>query len=213
MATDKAKKEKDGTEVYLKNVRLSYPHLFEKHKATEDAKPKYSASFLIDPSTKDGARNLKLIEKALDAACMKEFKKPRSKMRFKQDRVHLKDGNEQFTNDGEIKMGYEDMMVVSASNPKEFTRLSRAKRPVTGDNSPFYGGCFVEAIIRAYGTTNGGSPGLFFSLDAVRFFDDGEPFGNAPVDPDAFDDYEDDEDDDDDTGGFDDDDDGEFDLD
>ena len=190
----------DPREVYLKGVRLSYPHLHEKQKATDDAKPKFSATFLIDPSTKIGKMNIAKIEKAMDAACEMEFKKPRTKMRFKDDRCCFKDGNDCLTQNGDIKAGYEDMMAVSSSNPNPFTILGRNKKPVDPDNSPFYGGCIVEGIVRFYGTKNGGAPGLFASMEAIRFWDDGEHFGSPPVSADAFDD-------DDDEGGFGDDDD------
>lgn len=196
--------EKDPREVYLKGVRLSYPHLYEKQKANEDAEPKFSATALNDPTTRDGKRNTKLIEAALDEACMREFKKPFSKMKFKDDRCCYKDGNDCLTQSGDIKAGYEDMFAISASNKTGVTLLHRNKKPATDkDNSPFYGGCYVEMIVRFYGTKKGGAPGLFASLEAVRFWEDGEHFGSPPVDADAFDD-------DDEEAGFDDDD--EFDV-
>jgi hypothetical protein len=198
-----ADKEPVVGEVYLKDVRLSYPHLHEKQKANEDAKPKYSAVFLIDPSTKSGKANIKKIEAAFEEAEEKAFKK--SGMRYKEDRKAYKDGNDQLTLSGEIKDGYEDMMVVSAGNPGEFTRLNKNRKPVDPDNSPFYGGCQVEAFVRFYGTKKGGAPGVFASLEAIRFWGDGESFGSGGVGADAFDDNGDD--DDDDQGGFQDDDD------
>ncbi len=184
--------EKDPREVYLKNVRLSYPHLTEKQKATEDATPKYSAAFLIDPSTKVGRQNIKRIKAAMAAAEEQAFKK--TGLRYKDDRICFKDGNECYNQNGDVKDGYEDMMVLRASNPNPITLLHRNKKTVDPDNSPFYGGCYVEAIVRLYGTKKGGAPGLFASLEAVRFWEDGEHFGSPPVGADAFDD--DDEEDD-----------------
>lgn len=186
------------TEVYLKNVRLSFPHLLEKHKATEDAKPKYSAEFLIDPNTKIGKENIKKVEAAYAEAEMKAFKK--KGLRYKPDRCHYKDGDDCVGQaSGEVYDGYAGMKVVKASSDTMPSLLSRARKPISPDNSPFYGGCYVEAIVRFYGTSKGGAPGLFATLEAVRFWDDGEHFGSAPVGADAFD-ADDDEGEDDDEG-------------
>lgn len=191
--------EKDTTgQVYLKEVRLSYPHLIEKQKANEDAEPKYSCAFIIDPSTKDGKRNIKLIEKALDEACMKEWKKPFSKMRFKEDRCCYFSGDDVFDSDGNPKIGYEGMMIIKASNKNRVDLRHRDKSVVEPDDSPFFGGCYGEAIIRLYGTPKGGSNGLFASLELVRYVRKGEAFGAGPVDDSILDDLDDDEDEDED---------------
>lgn len=195
-------KPADPRTVYLKNVRLSYPHLFERHKANETAEPKFSATFLIDPTTKEGKANIKKIEAAIEAAEQQAFKK--TGLRYKDDRKHFMDGNDCLTRTGEIKPGYEDMMVVKASNKDPFPIRNRDKKLTDPNKSPYYGGCYVEVFVSCYGTTKGGSPGLFFSLDAIRFFKDGERFGREEIGEDAFDDYEDDDEEGD--GAFDDDD-------
>lgn len=191
--------EKDPREVYLKDVRLSYPHLTEKQKANEDAEPKYSCAFIIDPGTKTGKRNIRLIEKALDKACQEEFKKPFAKMKFKEGRVSYFSGDDVFDNNGDPKVGYEGMMIFKASNKNRVDLRHRDKSVVDPDESPFYGGCYGEAILRAYGTKKGGSPGLFASLELVRWTAHGEAFGSPPVDDSILDDL-DDEDDEDDEG-------------
>jgi hypothetical protein len=190
--------EKDPRQVYLKGVRLSYPHLLEKQKANEDAEPKYSCAFIIDPTTKDGKRNIRLIEKALDEACQQEFKKPFAKMKFKDDRVCYFSGDDVFDANGDPKDGYEGMMIIKASNKRRVDLRNRDKSPIDPEDSPFYGGCFGEAILRLYGTKKGGSPGLFASLELVRFVEHGESFGAPPVDDSILDDLDDDEDDEDD---------------
>jgi len=188
--------DKDPRRVYLKNVRLSYPHLFDRQKASEDAEPKFSAAFLIDPTTKDGKKNIKLIEAAIEAA--KEQAGFTDKTKFKDNRVCYFDGNENTDDEGNVKAGYEDMMVIKASNKDPVRLLTRKKKEVERDKSPFYGGCYVECILGLYGTKKGGSPGIFASLDGVRFWDDGEPFGKTQVGDDEWDDDEDDEDEDED---------------
>ena len=188
--------KKDPRKVYLKGVRLSYPHLFERQKANEDAEPKFSASFLIDPDTKQGKRNIALIEAAIEAA--KTEAKFSDKTKFKDGRMCFFDGDENTDDEGNIKAGYEGMMVIKASNKDPVRLLSRKKKEVERDNSPFYAGCEVECILGLYGTKKGGSPGIFASLDGVRFWDDGEAFGKGQISDDEWDDDEDDEDEDED---------------
>lgn len=198
--------DKDERQVYLKDVRISYPHLINKQKASDDAKPKFSASFLIDPSTKAGKRNVALIEAALDAACMAEFKKPFDKMKFKEDRCCYFEGDEAFDSNGDVKDGYAGMMVIKASNQSRVDLRFRNKDKVQvekqsdgtyeAEDDPIYGGCYVEAILRVYGTKKGGSPGVFASLELVRFFKDGDRFGSPPVDDSVLDDLDDEDEDD-----------------
>lgn len=191
--------EKDPREVYLKDVRFSYPHLIEKQKANEDAEPKYSSAFIIDPNTKTGKRNIRLIEAALEKACQEEFKKPFDKMKFKEGRLCYFSGDDVFDQNGEPKAGYEGMMIIKASNKGRVDLRNRDKSVVDPEESPFYGGCYGQAIIRLYGTKKGGSPGLFASLELCRWTHHGEPFGSPPVDDSVLDDL-DDEDDEDDEG-------------
>lgn len=188
----------DPREVYLKNVRLSYPHLWEKQKANDEAKPKYSAAFLIDPETKIGKQNIKKIKAAIAAA--EEAKWKKTGFKYKQDRCCFFDGNEATNDEGVVKDGYADMMVIKASNERPIDLRHRNKSRADRDDDPFYGGCYVECILRLYGTDNGGSKGVFASLELVRFFEKGDPFGAPPVDDsilDDLDDYDEDEDEDD----------------
>jgi len=179
----------DPTQVYLKSVRLSYPHLTEKQKANEDAKPKYSAAFIIDPTTKAGKANVKKIKAAIAAAEEKKWKK--TGFKYKEGRCCFFDGNDAVDDEGNVKVGYEDMQIIKASNERPVDLRHRNKTRVDFDDSPFYGGCYVEAILRLYGTENGGSKGLFASLELVRFVENGEPFGAPPVDDSILDDLDD----------------------
>lgn len=198
-----SEKAPDPRKVYLKGVRLSYPHLWVRQKANPEAEPKFSASFLIDPSTKQGKKNIAAIERAITAAKEKKWGKPDKKI--KPDRLCFIDGNDVVDDEDNVKKGYEDMMVIKASNKDVFRRLHRNKKEAEKDDDPFYAGCYVECILNLYGTDNGNVPGVFASLDGIRFEKDGERFGSEGVTDDDFDDYEDDDDEDDDLLGGDDD--------
>lgn len=172
--------------VILKEVRLSFPHLWEPTASVEGGKPKFRASFLIDPKTGTGKDNVKKIEAAIKAAELEVFKK--SPMAYKNpDRRCLKDGNTQ-TNQktGEIYDGYENMMVISASNGKRsFSVVDRDRTTLTEKDTRPYAGCYVNAVVRIWATKDPklGGNGVFASLEGVQFLKDGEPFGAAPVDP------------------------------
>lgn len=193
-----ATKTKDPRQVYLKGVRLSYPHLHKRQKANEDADPKFSASFLIDPSTTQGKKNINLIKTAIQAAREKEGWP--DKLKLKEGRSCFFDGNDNTDDEGEIKAGYEDMMVIKASNADVVALFTRARKNVDPDNSPFYAGCEVECKLGVFGTKKGGSPGIFASLDGVRFWDDGEAFGKSAVKNDDWDEDDEDFDDGEDEG-------------
>lgn len=186
------KKAKDPRRVYLKNVRLSYPHLQERQKANEDAPPKFSASFLIDPDTAPGKRNVAAIKSAIKAA--REAAGIKDAVKIKGDRMCFFRGDDNTDDEGNVKDGYEGMLVIKASNKDPVRLLTRKKGEVERDdiNSTFFGGCYVEAMLGLYATKKGGSWGIFASLDGVRFWEDGEPFGKAPISDDEWDDDDDD---------------------
>lgn len=191
------KPEKRLGEVYLRDVRLSFPHLFKKSASVEGGKEKYRASFLIDPSTKEGKKVIAAIEKAKEAVEAEVFGKTPT---YKDDRCCFVEGETQISNNtGDPYDGYEGMMVLKASTDNRPTLLDRRKQPVTEEDGVLYAGCHVDGIVRLWGTKKKeqGGIGLFASLEGVMFRRDGEAFGATPVGADAFDDVEDFDDDED----------------
>ncbi|WP_114285277.1 ssDNA-binding protein [Candidatus Halocynthiibacter alkanivorans] len=204
--TEKDKKERGLGEVYLKDVRLSFPRLFEKTSSVDGGKKKYRANFLIDPVEKLGAKVIKAIEKAKKAVEKEKWDKT---PKYKDDRCCFQAG-ENFTasETGEIYGGYEGMMVLKASGdgPLKLKYKGKGGNLTRDDDDPFYAGCRVDAIVRIYPITNKkqGGTGLFAGLEGVSFRRDDEAFGAPGLSDDAFeevdddDEYADDEDDDDD---------------
>lgn len=195
------------TQVTLKNVRLSFPRLFKAEQSTPDSKPKYSAAFLLDPSSDEGKANLRNMVAAMKHACEAEWGNPEMYKTIKADRVCIADGNSQVNQEtGEVYDGYHDMKAVKASSPENRrpVTVDRRRRPVTEQDEVFYGGCYVNAVVRVYtvkGKEKGGN-GVFASLEAVQFFADGTAFGAGPIDVDSvFDDLDGDGES---SGGFDD---------
>ncbi len=172
MSTTATTKTTDTSKITIKNVRLSYPHLFTPKANDEGGKPKYSADLILDK--KQHAETIKKIEKIIERVSFDFFKKP-----TKLKNCALHDGNER-----EDKEGYGDeiMFVVSKNdNPPEIVDRDPSVRLTAADRRP-YGGCYVNAVIRffAYDHKTGGK-GVSSSLEAVQFYKDGESFGAGPV--------------------------------
>lgn len=178
-------KQQDPNTVILKNVRLSFPHLFVA-KAMEGSKPKFSADLILDK--KEHAAVITQLEKLIDRVALDKFqKKVPLKHRF------LHDGN-----DRQDKEGYgDDVMFVVAKNDTRPAVVDAKKTPVAEADGVVYGGCYVNAVIRAYAFKHPtGGCGVSASLEAVQFAKDGPSFGATRINPDdVFDDVsgEDDE--------------------
>ncbi len=172
----------ESTKIQLKNVRLSFPSLFQRAQFNgEDGK--YEATFLFNK--KDKKLKAKL-DKAI-AAKLKE-----ANIKVPQDKRCLKDGDEVEYN------GYEGNWSLKASQSRRPTVIDRDRSPLTEDDNVIYAGCFVNAIVDLWVQNNSFGKRINANLYGVQFVKDGEAFGMGPVDvTDDFDDLSDDEDDDD----------------
>jgi len=187
-------------QLVLKNVRLSFPHLFTPTKSTEDGALKYRAAFLMDPNTVQGKININAIEKEIARVKADKWKEKADKIKFKEDRIAFVDGNTCASQDtGEIYTGYEDMMVVKTANGKKPQVVDGSRQALTEEEAEgkIYAGCYVNAVISLYAINDAdkGGNGIFATVEAVQFSKHGKAFGTAPVDVyDAFDEVaEDDE--------------------
>ena len=180
-------KRKDPSRVTLKRVRLSFADIWQaKAFGDGDGEPKFSANFLIDPDGKYGAANLDAMEDAIEHVISQQ-KEPRPFEKLKDEKRCLRNGDD-YDYDG-----YEGMMFVSASNAKRPVILDRDKTALTEADGVVYSGCIVDAIVRVWGQDNKWGKRLNASLEGIRFVEDGEPFGAAPLDPDEFEDLDEDD--------------------
>lgn len=188
---DKKRKGNPKLEVRLERVRLSYPALFRPKSYDNDddkGNAKYSASFIIDPTTAHGKKAIADCEDAIDEA---KFEKWGNKQpRLNDDKIALRDDKGDNTDNPE----YEGMMYVSASNSKRPKVFDRLREPLTDEDGVIYGGCYVNAIVRFWAQDNKYGKRVNASLEGVQFVKDGEAFGAAPLSDDAFDIIDDDED-------------------
>lgn len=173
--------------VVLKNVRLSFPVLFEaKEFKAGDGKPRYSSTFLVEP----GSENDKAIRAAIRSEAEAKFGK-------KADAI-LKsfenNANKFCYLNGDLKEydGYEGKFYLSSHRPATSGApavVDRDKTPLGSDSGKPYGGCYVNASVDIYAQA-GENQGIRCGLVAVQFFADGDAFASAPATADDFDDLD-----------------------
>lgn len=164
----------------LKNVRLSFPSLFQKETNQDGSEGKYAASFLLSKS--DHATLIEEVAKAITSMAVGKFKRdvpPEKK----------------FMRDGDLYDydGYEGCWAIKASTKKRPLVINRNKSPITEDDEIIYAGCYVNARISLWAQDNAHGRRINATLLGVQFVKDGEPFGSGEsASVDDFDDLGDD---------------------
>lgn len=186
-----AERKKDPRRVTLKNVRLSYPNVWEARAfADGDGKPAFSAAFLIPKDTTLGKDTILDIEDAIEAA--KEAEWDNKIPKIKRSNIAFRDGDDDQDGEIDLKPENEGMMIVPARNYKRPKVLDRDKTELVEADNVIYGGCFVDAIVTFWAQTYKNTPRINCSLEGIRFREDGEAFGAPPISGDDFDDLPDD---------------------
>jgi hypothetical protein len=177
-------------EVILKNVRLSFPALFEPDERQNDdgeTRRVYKAAFLI-PKEGDEFGNMAKLRAAADQAKAKKWGPDKANWpKLKSERLCVRDGDE------ESWAGYAGHFYVSASAPEGrqpsiiTNRKDKDKRWIEarpGQQGAPYAGCYVNAVVRLWAQDDKRyGKRINASLESVQFRADGEAFGAAPVDP------------------------------
>lgn len=175
--------------VLLKNVRLSYPNLFEARSFGGDGDPAFSASFLFEPGSK--------AHKDVEAA-IKQVAELKWERRAGATLEKIRAAGKLCLQPGERKGGdgYEGMMYVSARNKQRPLVLDRDKRPLTATDGRPYAGCYVNASVDIWAQDNQYGQRVNAALNGVQFLSDGEAFGaGAPPSAEDFDALEEEADD------------------
>lgn len=168
--------------IRLESVRLSFPNLFAAREfKAGDGKPRFDASFLIEPDSK----NDKLVKDAIEKAGVEKLgaKWPKflATVTGQSNKFCYIDGD---TKDYE---GYEGTMVLAAHSKVRPTVIDRDRTPLTEADGKLYGGCYVNAIVEIWVQT-GENPGVRCGFTGIQFEKHGEAFGaGAPASPDEFD--------------------------
>jgi len=168
--------------ILLKNVRLSFPSLFQTEKYNGTDTEKYAATFLI---AKDDSQ-VKSIQKAITKMAEEKFGTPLPKS----VKYCLKDGDEV------EYAGYPGHWSIKASTKRRPLVIDNLKTPIVEDDNKIYGGCYVNASISLWVMDNNYGKRVLASLEGVQFVKDGEAFassgGNAMDDFDTIEVEEDD---------------------
>lgn len=171
--------------ILIKNVRLSYPHLFKAWAKNPDKEtPKYSGRFLMDKKTH--AADIKALGQHVAKLMQEHFKG-----RIPADKLFMRDGA------GTAKPEQEDSWLIAASESRRPDVINRDKSRLNEEDDIVYAGCFVNVLIRPWAQSNIHGKRLNANLLAVQFVRDGERFGAERPDVDeAFSDVSGDFDDD-----------------
>ena len=149
-----------NTILMLKDVRLSYPSLFER--ATFDGvEGKYEASFLIE----DGDAQIGEIRK-LFKSMMQE-----SNLKIPAQKLCLTESQ-----------GDDEYLVFKASNNRKPIVIDRDLSPLTADDGRIYAGCYVNAKVNCWLQNNRFGKRINANLLAVQFVRDGERFAGMSSD-------------------------------
>ena len=207
-----------NVQLTLKNVRLSFPHLFEPQEMESEKggmRYVYNANFLIPRTLADGTPNpqVKQVQDAMVEALQGTW--PGQKKVISADRRCFRSGEVKNPDTEEMVAlyeGYAGHMVLVANqsvkgptspNPVQLLGPKKTAKDKNGkpcfprlseSDGMLYAGAYVDVIVTIYGY-NGAKSGnpdrINASLDAVKFVRHGEALGAKPVDADSMFDEED----------------------
>lgn len=174
--------------VYIHDVILSMPHLFEASAFDSDSEEKFSSNFLIE---KDDTKNLEAIRAGINEALVKTFgdKAPAmAKAIVAAGKMWvLRDGDGKVDKNGEPIKGYPGRFYVSAKNKHQPPVYDFDGRTVITKEDPrrLYPGCKVSAKIDIVA---GDKPSaqVYAYLQGIQLRGDGERLGGGVAAPGDF---------------------------
>lgn len=161
------------SELILRNVRLSFPSLFNRS-MYKDKEGKYEATFLI---SKDDTKTKAKIDQAIKELMAEH----QLKAALPSDRVCLRDGDTTLNKDGEIFDGYAGNWSFKAASNKAIQIVDRDKMPIVEKDNKVYAGCYVNAVVSIWYQNNAYGRRINGNLYAVQFVKDGDAFGLTPT--------------------------------
>lgn len=166
--------------IVLRNVRLSYEHIFTPTSFEEGGDAKYSATFIIPKDHPDLPAVKRAFFEAGQETFAADFAKPGSWP--KGYTCSLRDADVATDSLGEVlaekQPAYAGCYVLEANSTRRPIALDRRKAAVTEDDGVIYSGCYVNASLNASGYTFGKvKKGVKCYLNGVQFVRDGERFG------------------------------------
>ena len=181
--------------VMLRNVRLSYEHIFTPSAFDESQEAKYSATLIISKDHPD----LPALKRAMFEAGQETFPAD-----FKANgwpkgyTCSLKDADKDTDGSGtllaEKSEAYKGCYILEANSTRRPLVIGRKKEAIVEEDGIIYSGCYVNVSLAAAGYTYAKvKKGVKCYLNGVQFVKDGERFGaDASADFDALDGDDDD---------------------
>lgn len=161
--------------VQLKEVRLTFPQLFDPKQVNGQGDPKYSAAFLIP---KDHPQ-IKELKAAISTAATEKWGAKAGDV-LKQ----LSAGDKLCLHDGDAKSdydGYAGTFFINASNKVRPLVIGPDRAPLTASDGKPYSGCYVNAIVEIWPQDNQFGKRVNASLLGVQFVKDGERLAGGGV--------------------------------
>ena len=158
--------------ICLKNVRISYAHLFEPEPIMGQGEPKYSVSILIPKSDKENVEKLNaVIKDAKESDKLKGAKKIDSP-------VH--DGDTDKGDDPVYAGCYYLNAKANENHPPQI--VDRHVNPIM-DKNEVYSGCYCNIMVNTYAYSFNGHNGIGVGLGNVQKVKDGEHLGGGSSKP------------------------------
>lgn len=173
--------------IKMKDVRLSFPRLFDPKSFTEGQPPRFEGSFLLDPSDKAHKKVIDKIAETAEEILLEQFKGEIPKtveccFQYADGETAIEIGSLKWRGKPKTYDGYEGMFVISSSNKTRPTVVDRDLTPLAETDGKPYAGCFVNATITLWVQDNQYGKRVNANLRAVQFVSDGDAFGVRPVD-------------------------------
>lgn len=160
------------SDIKLKNVRISYPHIFQAKAFQGSGTPKFSATFLLHKvEHKELIAQIATAMKELAATAFKDKRLPAS------DKLCLRDGDLSGRAENE---GY---FIFTASESKRPAVVDKDKTPLVAEDDVIYAGCRVNAAVRLWAQDNQYGKRINANLLGVQFAKDDERLGNGASTP------------------------------
>lgn len=171
--------------IVLRNVRLSYEHIFTPTSFDDSQEAKYSATFIIPKDHPD----LAAVRRAMHEAGAEKYPSAfNGKISWpKGYTCSLKDADTATDSMGEVlaekNPAYQGCYVLEANSTRRPVAVDRQKAAVHEEDGVIYSGCYVNASLAAaayeYGKVK---KGVKAYLNGVQFVKDGERFGADATD-------------------------------
>lgn len=181
--------------IMLRNVRLSYEHIFTPSAFDDSQDAKYSATLIIPKDHADLAALKRAMFEAGQETFPADFKPGAWPKGYT---CSLKDADKDTDGSGTIlaekNEAYKGCYILEANSTRRPMVVGRKKEVIVEEDGIIYSGCYINVSLAAAGYTFGKvKKGVKCYLNGVQFVKDGERFGaDASADFEALDGDDDD---------------------